>query len=307
MLSQNKYHASLLNLFENLNNLQLQIEQYDDLPSEISDWLGQLKLLKGIPLNYLVPDEKMLPPESIRFFYIDSNWINALEDGAFSIGRSLDTQQRTNSFKVDKASIPMVNKESENKAATIRSNYLGLEEKNMDMAVMSGFLLRSLVVIDYPGLGVNAYSKGNTPSATESGISLNILRMEKLSPDSDVLFCLFDGHVHQVDIHEPPEALHYGINSYKNEDGNPSGKKTICPFKTEEDSSITMQPNQAKVIKLDHGSIFRKGDGARTINMAALAQRIGEELSHEKSINAAEMGFEMIEGVGMVSFCNKID
>jgi hypothetical protein len=34
----------------------------------LNNWLARLKLLYGVPFNYLVPDEGMLPPESIRFF-----------------------------------------------------------------------------------------------------------------------------------------------------------------------------------------------------------------------------------------------
>lgn len=55
-------------------------------PDVITQWLSQLRLLKGVPFNYLVPYEAMLPTESMRFFYIDSNWIQSLLDGACSIG-----------------------------------------------------------------------------------------------------------------------------------------------------------------------------------------------------------------------------
>ena len=51
-------------------------------------WFANLAMLEGVPFNYLVPDERMLPPESIRFFHVDQDWIDALIDGAFSIGRA---------------------------------------------------------------------------------------------------------------------------------------------------------------------------------------------------------------------------
>ena len=59
------------------------------MPDSLTKWLGKLALLTGVPFNYLVPDERMLPLESIRFFYLDPNWVAALSDGAFSIGRNL--------------------------------------------------------------------------------------------------------------------------------------------------------------------------------------------------------------------------
>ncbi|HTF04001.1 MAG TPA: hypothetical protein VK826_08245, partial [Bacteroidia bacterium] len=63
--------------------------QDPNMPQPLTDWLSRLALLYGVPFNYLVPDEGMLPPESIRFFYLDINWVEALVDGAFSIGRNL--------------------------------------------------------------------------------------------------------------------------------------------------------------------------------------------------------------------------
>nr|BFE66202.1 hypothetical protein GCM10020063_107280 [Dactylosporangium thailandense] len=49
-------------------------------------WLAELALLHRVPFRHLIPDERMLPVESLRFFYLDSGWIAALIDGALSIG-----------------------------------------------------------------------------------------------------------------------------------------------------------------------------------------------------------------------------
>ena len=45
-------------------------------------------LLYGVPFHYLVPDERMMPPESIRFFHVDPGWIATLIQGATSVGRA---------------------------------------------------------------------------------------------------------------------------------------------------------------------------------------------------------------------------
>src|SRR5579871_6432114 len=71
------------------------------LPDGVKKWLTRLMQLSGVPINYLVPDEAMLPPESIRFFHLDVNWIAALIDGAFSIGRNLSTQEHTPTMHFD--------------------------------------------------------------------------------------------------------------------------------------------------------------------------------------------------------------
>ncbi|GAB2882825.1 hypothetical protein GCM10027074_59100 [Streptomyces deserti] len=49
-------------------------------------WLDRLALLEMIPFEHLVPDERMLPVESIRFFHVDPGWVQAATDGALSIG-----------------------------------------------------------------------------------------------------------------------------------------------------------------------------------------------------------------------------
>lgn len=52
----------------------------------IINWLTKLRLLEGVPFPYIVPSEGMLPNESIRFFHLDRNWLDALVDGALSTG-----------------------------------------------------------------------------------------------------------------------------------------------------------------------------------------------------------------------------
>ena len=52
----------------------------------ITEWLSRLRLLDGVPFPYIVPSEGMLPSESIRFFHLDRNWLDALVDGALSTG-----------------------------------------------------------------------------------------------------------------------------------------------------------------------------------------------------------------------------
>jgi len=52
----------------------------------ITEWLSRLRLLDGVPFPYIVPSDGMLPNESIRFFHLDRNWLDALVDGALSTG-----------------------------------------------------------------------------------------------------------------------------------------------------------------------------------------------------------------------------
>ena len=59
------------------------------VPGAIRRALAGLRLLSGVPFSYLVPDASLLPPESVRFFYLDRNWTDALVQGVLGIGTFL--------------------------------------------------------------------------------------------------------------------------------------------------------------------------------------------------------------------------
>ena len=50
------------------------------VPFELRQWLARLRLLEGVPFAYLAADSALLPPESIRFFYLDRSWADRLVD-----------------------------------------------------------------------------------------------------------------------------------------------------------------------------------------------------------------------------------
>ena len=147
------------------------------IPKPVASWFDSLRKLEGVPFNYLVPDERMLPPESIRFFCVDRAWIDCLADGAFSIGRVASSDH-----KADKL--------------------FGAKNLSAGAVAASGFLLRSEVVSGWPALQVEAYSEQNQ--------AIGLLRIERLS--AGVLLCLFAGEIARVDIHQKPETLHFGLD-----------------------------------------------------------------------------------------------
>src|SRR5215475_3180676 len=58
-----------------------------EMPAYMESFLAHLRLLVGVPFDYLVPDSRLLPDESIRFFYLDRSWTDRLVDGAISVGK----------------------------------------------------------------------------------------------------------------------------------------------------------------------------------------------------------------------------
>jgi hypothetical protein len=313
MLSRNHLTEKMSAIMANPAALQQEVEDTATLPDNIAKWLGRLKLLYGVPINYLVPDEAMLPPESIRFFYLDFNWIDALLDGAYSIGRNLTVNEQSPSFEMDMATTPMMKTGAINASASIRSKALGVTEPVVSFKTVSGFLLRSSAVQAYPGLGVNPYPKGHTPDDGNDNVTLlNILRMERLGTSSDTLICLVEGDIFRVDIHEAPEALHYGIDSFDINDNVITSQKTIYTFTKSGppgNSTVTMDtanPLKANLVTNNTGNCFRTHNDKRTIKMETLSTLIAQsQVKPLAAIDASEMGFEMIEGVGMVSFYNK--
>ncbi len=161
----------------------------------------------------------MLPPESIRFFRLDESWIRALLDGAFSLGRNLTATASGASANLDRALLDPVAAQAR-AAAPVRPRAGAAAPDPSGGTAWTGFLLRSRVVSDYPGLGVNAYTRGHTPSDPEP-VLMPVRRLDRLSPGNgpasggDTLLCLLEGDAYRVDIHEAPELLHYGIDDYR--------------------------------------------------------------------------------------------
>jgi hypothetical protein len=56
----------------------------------IYKWIMDKLYLSNIPWHYLIPEPTFLPEESLRFFFIDNNWMDCLIDGALSVGNHLE-------------------------------------------------------------------------------------------------------------------------------------------------------------------------------------------------------------------------
>jgi hypothetical protein len=153
-----------------------------ELPETVTAWFADLALLHGVPFSYLVPDERLLPPESIRFFWVDWRWVECLLDGAFSVGRAMP-----------------VDHQRDQKHATSTAKAL-IETPH---EIVTGLLLRSDVVTGWPGLLVDGHDRQTNETKSP-------LRTERMS--KNVLLCMFVGEVTAVDIHQKPETLHFGFN-----------------------------------------------------------------------------------------------
>lgn len=177
-----------------------------DSPADyVAAWLANLRLLYGVPFVNLVPDVRMLPKESLRFFFLDPNYIEALVGGALSIGI-----QSSRDLLSQSLIYPALRTSSARAAMLVRSRRTGLNARpatleagaNGTQPGMAGLLFRSAVVSGWPGLEVRAYS--DAAGKTQ----LDLIRLDRLAPD--VLLCLFPDTTQRIEISEPKEGLAFG-------------------------------------------------------------------------------------------------
>ncbi|NSL86040.1 hypothetical protein ECE50_004305 [Chitinophaga sp. Mgbs1] len=169
-----------------------------DISDELSDWIARFKLLYPIPFRKLVADQRMLPNESLRFFYLDMNWLNAAIDGAMSFG--IDS---TKAKTLHDIVMPVIRDAARQKTGMIRQQITGRQTTaTTPPDVMSGFLLRSAMVKAWPTLTIRA------KDATDN--TLTIIRTDHLAPN--LLLCIFSGVPDNVTFSEPQESLCFGVD-----------------------------------------------------------------------------------------------
>jgi len=151
-------------------------ERAADTFEPIGAWLGSLVNLVPVPFSHLVPDPALLPAESIRFFFIDPNWIDALIAGA--------------------TSIPLQGSGSLAATALIRDHFLAKAKYPV-----AGLLLRSQLVSGWPTLVINASLGGSRVTA---------VRDDTLS--SSVRLLLFEQIPDCVSIGEPYHGVQLGMD-----------------------------------------------------------------------------------------------
>lgn len=169
----------------------------------VAAWLAELQLLCKVPFHHLVPDQRMLPPNSVRFFYLDQSWLDSLLDGAKSVG--VQGSQDTLFYKAMHGVIDdAIQKEMNAYMTGISGTPTGDKLDGSNKEAMSGMLIRSSVIKHYPNLQIVG-SKGTT--------ELKILRKERLS-DTVMLVIWLDLPTNVV-ISEPQSGLGTGADNGK--------------------------------------------------------------------------------------------
>ena len=192
------------------------------MPPYMEMFLAHLRVLIGVPFDYLVPDARLLPDESIRFFYVDRSWTDRLVDGAIAVGKAGTREQAHH-----QAHAADVQSQLDLTERVVRVLQRGLTPPDPPAdqnpaRVLTGFLLRSAAVTGWPAMDVRAFSTivppytGNPddPAATQwadqaAAAQLTTLRLELLSPS--VLLAVFDGIPELVWLEEPHHNIEFGV------------------------------------------------------------------------------------------------
>ncbi|MFF9644126.1 hypothetical protein [Kitasatospora aureofaciens] len=145
-----------------------------------SEWLRRLGLLRGVPFNHLVPDPRMLPPESLRLFRVDPGWIRALVAGASDVGAHTSLDRDLD--------------------AVLRARLTRLQTTEQPVA---GLLMHSELVRAWPVFDLLATTGTDRRPVNE-------LRRDHLAPD--VLLVLWDAVPDRIAIREPGQGIHFGLN-----------------------------------------------------------------------------------------------
>lgn len=135
----------------------------------VFSWILDRMYLVNVPAHYLISAATHLPPESLRFFHIDGNWVDAMIDGALSIANHMQCYDS----KIRTVIKQMVN------------SYLETFHQKHELLPQIptyGFLLRSDICSQFPHLVVEVEMPGH-PGAP-------LLYHKNL--DKGVMLCLFD-------------------------------------------------------------------------------------------------------------------
>lgn len=272
------------------------------MPPGVTQFLAKLSLLYGVPFEYIVADERLLPPESLRFFYLDRNWTDRLVDGALSVGTSSSRDSVFNeSFyqtvyqAVDQAQVQLRN--------TLRK----LPPTPLPVGgTLGGFLFRSVVVSGWPGLEVRATQTVTTDGKTTTQ-PVSILRLDHLSPN--VMLALFDGVPDHVEFIEPSESLHFGVIA------------TTPPVPKQDftillrglgvggyaaGSQIETPPKSQKYVSVP--GTFRTGSYAGVVDVLSLQSNIASALGTltpsgiSGDLTSGGFAIEMVRGAGLQAY-----
>lgn len=169
-------------------------EPVPPLPEGLASWLAELRLLRHLPFQYLVPRPELLPQESIRFFYVDPTFVDRLVEGALSAANLGAADQALSKHTLADVRLQVDN---------LLAERAGRPAGSWSEVTVTGLLLRSSLVRRWPGLEVRGFEQAG------GSTRLPVLRHERVG--DGILIVLFAGVPQRVEVQEPNEGTHFGF------------------------------------------------------------------------------------------------
>lgn len=253
-----------------------------ELPAYVESFLAHLRLLVGVPFEYLVPDARLLPPESIRFFHIDRSWPDRMIDGALAVGKVGSREQAHH-----QAHHPAIQQRLDRTQREVRSvqrGKVGFIEARANAGAppdpdgrITGFLLRSAAVSGWPRVDVRAYDD-RLPDPIEPAVDaqhrLRTLRQERLS--AAVLLVLFEGVPELVVIEEPHQGVQLGVQ-----------RSTTGWSVVRRDAAGIPDPNRTRV------SVPMRASHGRVLALTELRKRL-HAVDSQRRWGSADMAVQLL-------------
>jgi hypothetical protein len=231
-------------------------EQYRHFPDEVKSYLKALAKLEGLPLSYLIPDQKCInndknTPDSLTVFYLNSKWIWALLDGAVGLSRVGLTDTSTQTKDI------------------IKEVY--------GLGPITGFLFHSPIVSGWRGIEIKAYEKKDEKDKLlDNGKKI---RFERITPD--IFLGIFQGKISKIEVIQPYEGLHFGVGE---KDGDSQViEKAIKNVDGKIDSHNKLEINASLLNKDSH-----------VLAVSELSAKLYEKAPTEK-FTSAEYAYQMID------------
>ncbi|KAK6352437.1 hypothetical protein TWF730_009263 [Orbilia blumenaviensis] len=244
------------------------------------DWAVVLRFildlydLHKVPAHYLLTSPSHLPAESIRFFYIDRNWVDCLIDGALALANDADDERDLVRLSIKQAIIRYF------------KTPLSPGGTNLPPVAVYGFLMRSAVVTQYPDLKVDSNEKpdeSQTPYLLRHQIWANDIMIGFFSdtPATKHLTSLtFTQPPHQQCFTAAKELLidkatisYKRIYTRSDPEKDPLRRKALIDIKLSRDA-----PDPSKGLLFLWGNIEGQDD-IRTLNINYMAQNLWEYLN----------------------------
>ncbi|UCD77212.1 MAG: hypothetical protein JSW26_17515 [Desulfobacterales bacterium] len=236
------YKLALSKLIDRMADKVLKPQLVHELEA-VYQWMDNLSLT-DIPFNYLVAHPDLLPPESLRFFYVDEFWWYALFDGAASLGLH---------SSIDEALYQVM-----------RKRFLGrwIEKNFKSRRHQWGLILRSSLVGMWSGIEFYVYEEKKL---------IRPLITRKLG--EDLILFLFEHVPDSLELREPKEGLRFGVDEVSYPTPSEDGKSGPFAMATVSEK-YAFGSNQAgkstgKAITL----MFRQ-NGARWQNVLDIAETV---------------------------------